>query len=136
MLTPWNRRQSGLAVQRWHSTLQASATSESSRTGHARNMLFLDEFGWRVCRFVAVALFCGSTVSLSWASNRETPKPCTSQGIGKSIAASASERIAESEASHSAEPLRVDPAERNRAAKRSAAAVFFGGQLAEKLVSG
>ena len=98
-------------------------------------MLFLDEFGWRVCRFVAVALFCGSTVSLSWASNRETPKPCTSQSIGKSIGESASERIAESEDSHSAEPLRVDPAERNRAAKRSVADGFCAAYFAHNLVS-
>ncbi len=98
-------------------------------------MLFLDEFGWRVCRFVAVALFCGSTVSLSWASNREAPKPCTSQSIGKSIGESASERIAESEDSHSAEPLRVDPAERNRAAKRSVADGFCAAYFAHNLVS-
>jgi len=114
-------------------------------------MLLLYKLGWQICQPIAIALLVGSSVDVSWASNPETPKPCTSQSssrrasangghtlisqnVSESIGASVSASIGERDDS-SPEPLRAEPAERNRAAKKDAAAGFCLAYFAQNLVS-
>src|ERR1700687_1470937 len=91
----------------------------------------------------ALALVCVSAGSLSWASNPDGPKPCTSQSNSQRASAnggltiiskSFSESIGEKEDT-SAEPPRADPADRNRAAKKGVAAGFCLAYFAQNLVS-
>src|ERR1700675_343860 len=116
-------------------------------------MPLLDEFRWHFCQpgVVALALLGGSAVSSSWASNPETPKPCTSrstsqradayggraftsQNVSESIGESIRESIGEKE-DISAEPSRADPAKRNKAAKKDVALGFCVADFAHNLVS-
>jgi hypothetical protein len=112
-------------------------------------MPLLDEFRWHFCQpgVVALALLGGSAVSSSWASNPETPKPCTSRTTSQradayggraftsqNVSESSRESIGEKE-DISAEPSRADPAERNNAAKKDVALGFCVADFAHNLVS-
>jgi hypothetical protein len=112
-------------------------------------MLRLDKFRGHFYQpaAAALALFCVSAGSFSWASNPDGPKPCTNQSssqrasanggltiISKSFSESTGESIGEKERT-SAEPLRADPAERNRVAKKGVAASLCLTYFAQNLVS-
>ncbi|MGD0467518.1 MAG: polysaccharide biosynthesis protein [Terriglobales bacterium] len=103
-------------------------------------MLFLDKswwdkFRWHACPPVAVALLFGVAGNPGWASNPETPKPCTSQSASQTSSPSTGQSIRQKEESHSAESPGADPAEKDRPEKKSVAAGFCLAYFAQNLVS-
>jgi len=101
-------------------------------------MLSLDKF--RFCQPVAVALLVLSAGNPGWASNAETPQPCTSQSKSERASPTISQKISESlgkakEDSRSAKVPENDPAATNRAEGKGMAAGFCLGEFAHNLVS-
>src|ERR1700675_1315539 len=79
-------------------------------------MLLLDKFGWQICQPIAIVLVVGSSVT-GWASDAETPKPCTRHSTWQKSTwqeSSLQERSwQEREDSHSSEPSRTSPAKKH-----------------------
>src|SRR6266436_6542858 len=75
-------------------------------------MLHLDKFGWQICQPVAVALLVGSSL-IGWASDAETPKPCTRHSTSQDSTWQES-TWQEREDSHSSEPSGTSPAKKHR----------------------
>jgi len=88
-------------------------------------MLHLDKFGWQICQPVAIALLVASSVT-GWASDAETPKPCTRHSTRQEST------WQEREDNHSSEPSGTSPAKKH---PTSAAAGFCPALFAQDLLS-
>src|ERR1700675_1643361 len=98
-------------------------------------MLLLDKFGWQICQPIAIVLVVGSSVT-GWASDAETPKPCTRHSTWQKSTwqeSSLQERTwQEREDGHSSEPSRTSPARKH---PTSAAAGFCPALFAQDFFS-
>jgi len=110
-------------------------------------VLSLAKFRWHSCQPVAVALLISAAGNSAWASNPETPKPCTGHGKSESVSLtirqsmsenggeSGNESIREKEDSPATETLRVEIPAANSAEKKSVASGFCLPYFAHNLVS-
>ncbi len=71
-------------------------------------MLLLYKLGWQICQLLAIALLVGSSVNAGWASDAETPKPCTRQSTWQEST------WQERGGSHSSELSGTSPAKKQR----------------------
>jgi hypothetical protein len=93
-------------------------------------MLLLDKFGWQICPPIAIALLAGLSVT-GWASDAETPKPCTRHSTWQESTWQASTRQERADG-HSSKPSGTSPAKKH---PTSAAAGFCPALFAQDLLS-
>jgi FlaA1/EpsC-like NDP-sugar epimerase len=94
-------------------------------------MLFLDSFGWHFHRPAVLAILFAAAGNLGWASNLDTPEPCTSHNTSRSISQDASQR----EGSYFINPFRLNPTGDGRALGKNVAGGLCLAYFAHNLIS-